>query len=126
MKKLKEKKYVLLNIMSIVAFLLFWQGFSIYNQTAEIMNPKYLPGPIEVVQTVLNTYLIKEHCSSTYGQAFTEYLADFYWFGSAVAVGYICSKSKIISNILDPIFNIFGPIPAYAFMPLFIILVRYR
>ena len=53
MKKLKEKKYVLLNIMSIVAFLLFWQGFSIYNQTAEIMNPKYLPGPIEVVQTVI-------------------------------------------------------------------------
>ena len=42
MKKLKEKKYVLLNIMSIVAFLLFWQGFSIYNQTAEIMNPKIL------------------------------------------------------------------------------------
>ena len=76
MKKLKEKKYVLLNIMSIVAFLLFWQGFSIYNQTAEIMNPKYLPGPIEVVQTVIE--YIFDKGTLFHGQAFTEYLVDFY------------------------------------------------
>lgn len=122
MKKLKEKKYVLLNIMSIVAFLLFWQGFSIYNQTAEIMNPKYLPGPIEVVQTVIEYIFDKGTLFQHIWTSLYRILGGFL-LGSvvAVAVGYICSKSKIISNILDPIFNIFGPIPAYAFMPLFII-----
>ena len=96
MKKLKEKKYVLLNIMSIVAFLLFWQGFSIYNQTAEIMNPKYLPGPIEVVQTVIEYIFDKGTLFQHIWTSLYRILGGFL-LGSvvAVAVGYICSKSTV-------------------------------
>lgn len=115
-------KYLVLNIVSIIAFLLLWQGFASYNEQVEFMNPKYLPGPIEVIQTVIE-YITEKGTLFKHIWASLYRIIGGFLMGSLVAVfvGYICSKSKIIANILDPIFNILGPIPAYAFMPLFII-----
>lgn len=122
MKKMKEKKYVILNVASIIVFLVLWQLFSMYNEQAQIMNPKYLPGPISVVQTVFEYIFDKGTLFQHIWASLYRILGGFL-LGSVVAViiGYISSKSKIFANIFDPIFNIFGPIPAYAFMPLFII-----
>ena len=120
-KKKSEKRYRVLNVASIITFLVVWQIFSILNKSAEWMNPKFLPGPVEIIQTAIE-YMQK-------GTLLTHILASLrrvligFLGGTilAVIVGYICCSSKVLSNIVDPIFNFIGPIPAYAFMPLFVI-----
>lgn len=120
-KKKREKRYRVLNAASIITFLVVWQIFSILNKSAEWMNPKFLPGPVEIIQTAIE-YMQK-------GTLLTHILASLrrvligFLGGTilAVIVGYICCSSKVLSNIVDPIFNFIGPIPAYAFMPLFVI-----
>lgn len=120
-KKKREKRYRVLNVASIITFLVVWQIFSILNKSAEWMNPKFLPGPVEIIQTAIE-YMQK-------GTLLTHILASLrrvligFLGGTilAVIVGYICCSSKVLSNIVDPIFNFIGPIPAYAFMPLFVI-----
>lgn len=121
MKKKKELKYRVLNIASIVIFFIFWQIMSWENVSAEWMNPKFLPGPVDIIHTMIS-YFQK-------GTLFTHILASLkrvmvgFLGGTvlAVIVGYICCRSKVVANIVDPIFNFLGPIPAYAFMPLFVI-----
>lgn len=120
-KKKREKRYRVLNVASIITFLVVWQIFSILNKSAEWMNPKFLPGPVEIIQTAIE-YMQK-------GTLLTHILASLrrvligFLGGTilSVIVGYICCSSKVLSNIVDPIFNFIGPIPAYAFMPLFVI-----
>ena len=120
-KKGKERKYMVLNIVSIVSFLVIWQVASILNQSYEWMNSKFLPGSIDIMQTVVS-YIQKGTLAGHILASLRRVLIGF--LGGtivAVIVGYICCSSKVISNIVDPIFNFIGPIPAYAFMPLFII-----
>lgn len=120
-KKKGNKRYKILNVVSILMFLIIWQIFSTMNETAQWMNPKFLPGPIRIIQTA-GEYFQK-------GTLFTHILASLrrvmigFLGGTllAVVVGYICCSNKVISNIVDPVFNFIGPIPAYAFMPLFVI-----
>lgn len=120
-KQKGKKRYKVLNIVSILMFLLLWQIFSAMNETAQWMNPKFLPGPVNIIQTAVE-YIEK-------GTLFTHILASLrrvligFLGGTilAVIVGYVCCSNKVVANIVDPIFNFIGPIPAYAFMPLFVI-----
>lgn len=120
-RKKGKKRYKFLNIASILIFLIAWQFFSSMNETAQWMNPKFLPGPIGIVQTAV-AYIEK-------GTLVTHILASLrrvvigFLGGTilAIIVGYVCCSSKLVANIVDPIFNFIGPIPAYAFMPLFVI-----
>lgn len=120
-KKKGNKRYKILNVVSILMFLIIWQIFSTMNETAQWMNPKFLPGPIRIIRTA-GEYFQK-------GTLFTHILASLrrvmigFLGGTllAVVVGYICCSNKVVSNIVDPVFNFIGPIPAYAFMPLFVI-----
>lgn len=106
---------------SIIGFLVIWQLFSTYNETAELMNPVFLPGPIQVFQTMLD-YLEKgtlfKHVSASLIRIFKGY---FLGITIAIVLGYFMAKIKVLNDILDPVLGIFGSIPPYAFCPLFII-----
>ncbi len=120
-KKKSEKRYKVLNVVSIVMFLVIWQICSTMNETAQWMNPNFLPGPINILQTAAE-YIQKGTLLAHIFASLRRVLIGF--LGGtllAVVVGYICCSNKAVSNIVDPIFNFIGPIPAYAFMPLFII-----
>lgn len=121
MKQKENRRYRIISIISILSFLMIWQLFSYMNKSAQWMNPKFLPGPIEIVQTTLE-YIQKGtlmmHILASLRRVLLGFLGGTLL---AVIVGYLCCNNKIIANIVDPIFNFIGPIPAYAFMPLFVI-----
>lgn len=120
-KKKSEKRYKVLNVVSILAFLIIWQMSSTMNKTAQWINPNFLPGPVNIIQTA-GEYIQKGtllmHIFASLRRVLIGFLGGTFL---AVVVGYICCSNKVVSNIVDPIFNFIGPIPAYAFMPLFVI-----
>lgn len=114
-------RYRVLNFVSILVFLAVWQIFSILNESNQWMNSRFLPGPISIVETTVEYVqagTLLGHILASLRRVLVGFLA-----GTALAliIGNICCSSKVFSNIVDPIFNFIGPIPAYAFMPLFVI-----
>ncbi len=120
MKKINYNSTVV-RVVSIIAFVIIWQLFCIYNKTAQLMNPVFLPGPYDVVQTMIeyiNKGTLIKHLSASLIR-----IAKGYFLGISVAIvlGYFMAKMKLLNDILDPLLGIFGSIPPYAFCPLFII-----
>lgn len=121
MKKKRAYNSVLVRIISIVAFLVIWQAFCFYNDTAKMINPVFLPGPIDVFQTMVDYFnkgTLFKHISASLIRIFRGY---FLGIGIAIVLGYFMAKTKLLNDILDPLLGIFGSIPPYAFCPLFII-----
>lgn len=118
---LKKKKFLILNMVSILVFLGIWQLYAQINKTEQYINPKFMPAPTDIMVT------FKEYIEA--GTLFEHIyisvlrIAEGFGLGTiiAVALGYVMSKHPVFENIVNPIINIFGAIPPYAFMPLFII-----
>lgn len=121
MKKKKAYNSMAVRITSIIVFLILWQLFCFYNAKAEMINPVFLPGPLNVFNTMLD-YLNKgtlfKHVSASLVRIFKGY---FLGISIAIVLGYFMAKIRVLNDILDPILGIFGSIPPYAFCPLFII-----
>ena len=96
-----------------------------YNETAEMINPVFLPSPLQVFQTMLQ-YLkdgsLFEHVSASMIRIFEGY---FLGIGIAIVLGYFMARLRIMNDILDPLLGIFGSIPPYAFLPVVYYLVWY-
>ena len=48
MNRKKSYNSTVVRGISIVAFLMIWQSFCMYNETAEMINPVFLPSPVQV------------------------------------------------------------------------------
>lgn len=121
MKKLKQSKYKLISIISLIMFFVIWQLYSKLNEKMGYMNPAFLPAPTEVFLTFKEFY--EEGTLFTHiGVSLVRILKGFF-VGSAVGVvlGYFMAKHPTVESILQPLVNILGAIPPYAFMPLLII-----
>lgn len=117
----KKKSSIFVRCISVIAFILVWQIFCIYNKTAELMNPVFLPAPSEILQTMvsyLDQGILFKHIFASLGRIGKGYILGT---SLAVVVGYFMAKSQFLNDILDPIFGIVSSIPPYAFCPLFII-----
>lgn len=119
--KRKKNNSFLIRILSIIFFLVVWQIFTILNKQFEWMNPVFLPGPVDIFQTVIKYWKdgsLLKHISASLSR-----VARGYFIGIAIAIvlGYFMAKSRFLNDVLDPILGIFGSIPPYAFCPLFII-----
>lgn len=116
-----KKNYSFVRVISIIVFLVIWELGSVYVKRTQVINPNFLPGPTDVLATGIEyakdgTLLVNLEAS------FVRVLKGF-GIGSfiAILVGYFMAKYPLVENIIDPIFSMLGSIPAYAFMPLFII-----
>jgi sulfonate transport system permease protein len=102
-------------------FFLIWQIFCIQNQNMEYFNPKFLPSPSDILLT-LSKYIMDgtlfEHIYTSMLRVGAGFLLGL---TVAVLLGVIISQFKIWDLILTPILNFVGPIPVYAFLPIFII-----
>lgn len=121
MKAKKGYNSMVVKGCSIVGFLVIWQLFCLYNQSAEVINPVFLPGPIEVFQTMIE-YIkdgsLFDHVGASLGRVLKGYFIGIF---IAIILGYFMAKINILNDILDPLLGIFGSIPPYSFCPLFII-----
>ncbi|MDD3222666.1 MAG: ABC transporter permease [Clostridia bacterium] len=117
----KKKSSAVVRCISVIAFILIWQVFCMYNQTAEVINPVFLPAPSEILQTMISYFkqgLLFKNVFASLGRIGKGYILGV---SLAVIVGYFMAKQQLLNDILDPIFGIISSIPPYAFCPLFII-----
>lgn len=128
--KYKQKKKIslvkidrnqVIRIVSLIMFFLVWQFVCMVNETKGLFNPKFLPAPTQVIdvaiQYIIDGTLIVHIWASVY-----RVLAGFF-VGVVVALvlGILITRSKLFDNIFSPVLNLVGPIPVYAFLPIFII-----
>lgn len=120
---MKHKRYNsgLVRVLAIIGFLFVWQCYTYLNKQFEWINPVFLPGPLDVFNTMIK-YIqdgsLWKHVSASLIRVGKGYCVGIF---IAIVLGYFMAKLRLLNDILDPVLGIFGSIPPYAFCPLFII-----
>lgn len=117
----KKKNYKIISVLSLIMFFVIWQIYAVLNAKMGWMNKAFLPAPTEVLVTFIKFF--KEGTLFVHiGVSLIRIFKGFF-IGSVIGViaGYIMAKITVVESILQPIINILGAIPPYAFMPLLII-----
>ncbi len=107
--------------VTLIALFGLWQALSVYNQAHRMFNPVFLPSPTMVLQAagdLARTGELQRHILASGLRVLTGFA-----IGTAVAVtlGVLVTRSKVFENVIEPILNLIGPIPPFAFLPMFII-----
>lgn len=113
--------FKVLRVISIIGFFAIWQLVSIVNHNLELFNPVFLPSPVMVLQAAYKMYLkgvLRKHLIVSLLRVITGFGIGTF---SAVFVGILLSRFKILESLIQPVLNLIGPIPAFAFLPMFII-----
>lgn len=120
-KGFKVKKHKIIRWCSLLGFFVIWQIFGMLNQEYKFFNPAFLPSPTDVInvgyQMLLDGTLFQHILASLW-----RILMGFA-IGTIIAIilGILITRSTLIESIVDPILSLIGPIPVFAFLPLFII-----
>lgn len=120
-KSNKFSKSRFIQAFSLILFFAIWQVLATLNQSIQWFNPQFLPSPIDVCKTTID--YIKD------GTLFNQILASTirvllgFILGTIVGIllGILMSRSKLLNDLINPVLNLIGPIPVYAFLPIFII-----
>ncbi|MDO5154452.1 MAG: ABC transporter permease [Eubacteriales bacterium] len=121
MKNHRKKRYKVISGVSLIMFFVIWQVYAMLNAKMGWMNKAFLPAPTEVLVT-FKKFFDEGTLFVHIGVSMLRIFKGFF-IGTVVGVivGYIMAKLQIFESILQPIINILGAIPPYAFMPLLII-----
>lgn len=104
-------------IFPLVCFFLAWQLFS----SVGIFNSQFLPSPIKIIQKLFEL-LSQNSFAVDILQSIKRVLVGFVLAGIfGVGLGTICGMYKPIYNFLNPIIELFRPIPPIAWIPLAIL-----
>ncbi|SFG31587.1 ABC transporter permease [Sporolactobacillus nakayamae] len=114
-----HSKYV--QALSLIVFFLLWQFFSAMNAYFIWFNPQFFPSPMIVLHTTWG-YLLDGMLIQAIGASVTRVLAGFA-LGSlfGVLLGIVMSQSRLSNDLISPVLNMLGPIPVFAFLPIFMI-----
>ena len=121
-KHIGREKYV--RIAAIIGFFIVWQIVCQINESAYkglFINPNFLPSPSTIVikaMSLINSGALFKHIIAS----FIRMVWGFGW-GLLIAfvLGILVTSSKTADNIISPILGLVQPIPAFAFLPMFII-----
>lgn len=120
-KSNKFNKSRFVQAFSLILFFAIWQVIGMLNQNIQWFNPQFLPSPIDVCQTTIGYIqdgtLFNQLLASTIRVLFGFILGTIV----GVLLGVLMSRSKLLSDLMNPVLNLIGPIPVYAFLPIFII-----
>lgn len=108
-------------IFSLLFFFGLWQLISYLNSLNEWFNPVFLPSPAMVIETAYD-YIIDGTLIGHIGMSFYRMIIGFV-IGVVIAVvlGILIATKRDFDNIFTPILNLVGPIPVFAFLPMFLI-----
>ena len=108
-------------IFSLLFFFGLWQLISYLNSLNEWFNPVFLPSPAMVIETAYD-YIIDGTLIGHIDMSFYRMIIGFV-IGVVIAVvlGILIATKRDFDNILSPILNLVGPIPVFAFLPMFLI-----
>lgn len=110
-------KNIILWLVFPIAFLLFWEGFSLFSKFPAFI----LPNPAAVFQrflTALRDGTLLTHSLTTISEMLT---GLFVGTTSAILIGYIIAKSRLFEALVSPILVSSQAVPIVAIAPLLVI-----
>lgn len=119
--KKKSKKSTIIKVCSLLGFFILWQGICMINTSAQFFNPKFLPSPVDILQTgyeFLMDGTLWLHITSSLYRTICGFALGVI---VALVLGILTTSIPLLDNIISPILNMIGPIPVFAFLPMFII-----
>lgn len=107
--------------LALFYFFCIWEFISYLNVRGGWFNPVFLPSPVTVVETAYE-YLLNGTLVLHIGMSFYRMILGFLLgVAGALVVGIMIAMSRTWDNLLSPIINMVGPIPVFAFLPMFLI-----
>lgn len=108
-------------ICSIILFFIAWQLVYFINVKFDLFNVTFLPSPIDVCKTTINSIKNDGLIYQVYISMVRALLGFLLGTVFAIFLGVLICKFQIVDDLVSPILNLVGPIPVYAFLPIFII-----
>ena len=98
-------------------FFLIWQALSVIG----VLNPQFIPSPVEIVKKFFEL-MLQNNFAIDILQSVKRVLIGFIVAGVfGIISGIVCGMYKQVYNSLNPIIEIFRPIPPIAWTPLAIL-----
>jgi ABC-type nitrate/sulfonate/bicarbonate transport system permease component len=121
-KRAARRREAALRLTSVVLFFAFWATATQFNQSVyRLFNPMLIPGPEDVVRAGIEMArsgaLAHDVAASLYRVVWGFVLAST----MALVLGVAVSRSRSVSSMVEPIIEMFRPIPSLAFLPIFIL-----
>lgn len=112
-----KSRRLIIRTASIVGFILFWELIA----RAGLFNPVLLPPPSAVLLAA-KTMLISGQLLPNIAASLMRVCAGFFLATIiAVPLGIVCGWYEVLFNIVDPIVELFRPIPVLALLPMAIL-----
>jgi ABC-type nitrate/sulfonate/bicarbonate transport system permease component len=122
-QKVSRHATLLLKGASILSFLLVWTLVSTVVAVYGLVNPIFLPSPWTVFRRILDIALARQlevHIAATLQRVIIGFGIAA---GLAVSLGILAGRWHWLRNLLEPVVEVFRPIPPLALLPLFIVWV---
>jgi ABC-type nitrate/sulfonate/bicarbonate transport system permease component len=121
--KRSQRSTFLVKAGSILGFLLLWTLISAIVKVFGLMNPIFLPSPWAVFGKILAMALARQlevHIAAT-----LQRVAIGFTLAAVlgIALGVLAGRWHWLRNLLEPVVEVFRPIPPLAMLPLFIVWV---
>ncbi|MBB5325386.1 sulfonate transport system permease protein [Anoxybacillus tepidamans] len=120
----KEKGWDLqkqLQALPIIMFFIIWEGFTRLNMHFSFVNPVFFPPPSLILINGWELYKSGILFQSVLSSTIRIFIGFVLGASFAVIIALLMGRMKKIEFWFTPIFNMIGPIPALALLPLFII-----
>jgi ABC-type nitrate/sulfonate/bicarbonate transport system permease component len=122
-EKVRRGVALLLNGASILTFLLVWTLASTVVAVYSLINPIFLPSSWIVFRKILDMALARQlevYITATLQRVIIGFGVAA---GLAVSLGILAGRWRWLRNLLEPVTEVFRPIPSLTLLPLFIVWV---
>jgi ABC-type nitrate/sulfonate/bicarbonate transport system permease component len=122
-ERVSRRATLLLKGVSILGFLLVWTLVSAVVAIYGLINPIFLPSPWTVFGKILQMALARQlevHIATTLQRVIVGFAVAA---GLAVSFGILAGRWRWLRNLLEPVIEVFRPIPPLDLLPLFIVWV---
>lgn len=119
--KLSRPSTVLLKAGSILGFLLIWTLISTIVEVYGLINPIFLPSPWTVFGKILQMALARQlevHIAATLRRVAIGFIVAA---ALGITLGVLAGRWRWLRHLLEPVIEVFRPIPPLATLPLFIV-----
>ncbi len=121
-KRNNDRLHAVLRPLSIVLFFMIWfVATLINNQFVRFYNPILIPTPLQVlsvgVEMAKSGQLWIDIAASMYRVVFGFLAAAI----AGVGLGVLISRSRLAESLLEPVLEMFRPVPSLAFLPLLVL-----
>jgi len=121
-KRNSERIYAVLRYASIALFFLVWFLVTwLNNNVLRLYNPILIPTPLQVVAVGIEAWqsgdLLKDIGASFYRVVLGFTVAAV----AGIGLGVLIAKIRLVESLVEPILEMFRPVPSLAFLPLLVL-----